>query len=76
MEVEDILERVAGALNAIGPSRIKSASVGQSPLRRTKSVVISHTADGQWEVEEDVGEDGLIVYVAIKYHQLSSVVRY
>ena len=66
--MEDIIERVVQVLNGVGISRIRSAEVGQSPLRKTKSVTISETCEGVWKAEEDSCEEGVIVYVAIKYH--------
>ena len=66
--MEDIIERVVQVLKGVGISRIRSAEVGQSPLRRTKSVTISETCEGVWKAEEASCEEGVIVYVAIKYH--------
>ena len=74
--MQDITERLLAVLNStVGESRIESAAVGQSPLRRTRSVTISETRDGEWRAEEDSSqEEGVIVYVVIKYHRENSEV--
>ena len=50
--MQDITDRLLAVLNTVGESRIESAAVGQSPLRRTRSVTISETMDGEWRAEE------------------------
>ena len=73
--MQDITETLLAVLNTVGESRIQSAAVGQSPLRRTRSVTISETRDGEWRAEEDSSqEEGVIVYVVIKYHRENSEV--
>ena len=51
----------------------RSVGLGQTRLERCKSVVISERSDGSWRAEEKGQEDGVIIYLAIKYHP---VVKY
>ena len=53
--------------------QIRSVGLGQTRLERCKSVVISERSDGSWRAEEEGQEDGVIIYLAIKYHP---VVKY
>ena len=43
--------------------------MGKTRLQRCKSVRISETSDGSWRAEEEYDDDGVIIYLTIKYHQ-------
>ena len=64
----DIQRKIEETLTSIGLSRIGSVSIGKSPLRRSKSLVLCETEDGEWRSEERFHEEGVILYVAIKYN--------
>ena len=56
---------------------IRSVGLGQTQLQRGRSVRISEREDGSWKAEEESDEDGVIIYLAIKYHQHdNSLVKY
>ena len=65
--VDDVQSKIAEVLNNVIKCSIGSVTVGHSPLRRSKSVTISETDDGQWKCQEKFEEEGIIVYIAIKY---------
>ena len=64
----DIQRKIEETLTSIGLSRIGSVSIGKSPLRRSKSLVLCEMEDGEWRSEERFHEEGVILYVAIKYN--------
>ena len=64
----DIQRQIGEAISSIGPSRIGTVSIGKSPLRRSKSLVLCEMEDGEWRCEETFHEEGVILYVAIKYN--------
>ena len=81
---DDILTRLATVLDEVGTTRIRhenkiltqkskdlirSVGLGQTSLQRCRSVRISETGDGRWKAEEDCKEDGVIIYLAINFHQ-------
>ena len=66
--LHDIQRKIEETLTSIGLSRIGSVSIGKSPLRRSKSLVLCETEDGEWRIEERFHEEGVILYVAIKYN--------
>ena len=66
---DDILTKLAAVLDEVGTERIRSVGLGQTRLQSCKSVRISETSDGNWRAEEEFEEDGLIIYLTIKYHQ-------
>lgn len=66
--LHDIQRKIEETLTSIGLSRIGSVSIGKSPLRRSKSLVLCETEDGEWRSEERFHEEGVILYVAIKYN--------
>ena len=64
----DIQRQIEATVRSIGLSRIGTVSIGKSPLRRSKSLVLCETEDGEWRCEEKFHEEGVILYVAIKYN--------
>ena len=51
-------------------ARIGTVSIGKSPLRKSKSI-LCETEAGEWLCEVCFHEEGVILYVAIKYNNES-----
>ena len=47
--------------------------MGETPLQSRRSVSISESREGEWRAEEHCEEEGLLVYVALKYHSLDLI---
>ena len=56
-----IQDQITEILHNVGVDRIASINIGQSPLRRSKSVTIFETNDGDWKCEEKYEDEGLIL---------------
>ena len=70
---DDILTKLAAVLDDVGTERIRSVGLGQTRLQSCKSVRISETSDGNWRAEEEFEEDGLIIYLTIKYVSIAFI---
>ena len=66
--VESIQEKIANAIKNVDAMKIRNVSIGQTWLHRSKSVTITKkdSHDG-WMCEESFEEEGMILYVAIKF---------
>ena len=66
--VESIQEKIATAIQNVDAIKIRNVLVGQTRLHRSKSVTITENVshDG-WKCKESFEEDGMILYVAIKF---------
>ena len=66
--IESIQEKIANAIKNVDAMKIRNVQVGQTRLHRSKSVTITEndSHDG-WKCEESFQEDGMILYVAIKF---------
>ena len=47
----DIQRQIEAALKSIGLSRIGTVSIGKTPLRRSKALVLCETEEGEWRCE-------------------------
>ena len=64
---DDVQSKISEVLQNVVKCSIRSVTVGHSPLHRSRSVTIFETDEGQWKCQERFEEEGIIVYVAIKY---------